>query len=136
MDRPDHTTPADTLDTIRDGGTVLLTICHARLEDTKRALEAGHFSEAQDRASELAEKLRLLAFAETNVAAFSGKYLVRAEDVEEGTHLTSWGTVVGKHVEEVECATPGRKHVHVTLKFDDGSEHTLHGDQELLGAHE
>lgn len=131
-----HSSPAATLDLIREGGTTLVNVCYSRLNEVKRALEDGNFNDAHNRTNELAEKLRLLAFSQANLGAFAGTFLTRADDVEEGMKLSGWGMVIGKEREEAECSTPGRTHVHVTLKLEDGTEHVMDGETELLGVRE
>ena len=125
--------PATTIDQISDGARQLLLVARQRLADIDTAIQEGQFAEAFGRAQELIGKLQPLAQAETYVGCFASSFIVRANDVQEGMVLHSFGRVT--NVNRREHPNPGGDApcIHVTLTCEEADEPIEYqADTELL----
>lgn len=119
---------AQTLDTAREGASVLLVATLDRLREAQDEAMAGNFVRAQERCREAMMKLQPLAAAESMVM-FAGGYLTRANLVQEGVTLFNVGTVRTRVDGEPGV---GGHPSHVRLEFDNGQSATFEWDTELL----
>lgn len=126
--------PSATLDQIRDGGTRLVITARTRIEELKRALDEGRFTEAMERLSEVHTALGRLSNAEQQLGVHAKTTIVRAKNLEEGMHLGP-GKVTKVEVDSHKCAHSD-DHVIVTVAWEDGEEVKYDGDDELLVSHE
>jgi hypothetical protein len=128
---PRERSPAATLDQIRAGGAQLVLNVRNRLQEVQEAVDGGRFNDAHNRCAELYSRLATLASAEQSLGGFEDAYAVRAKEVEPGMILRGWGTVL-EAVPEVKNVPGDEPHLHVHLKFEDGDDQEVHGDQELI----
>lgn len=121
------------LDKIPVGAGVLVHVALDRVDDVRRALEEGRFSDAEHHTNELIGKLRPLAHAEATLGSFADRTsVVRAKDLREGMHVYGWGDVKDIALKHCESQA-GEQHDHVLITIDGESEPREVSDlQELM----
>jgi hypothetical protein len=121
---------AATLEDIRNGGARLVAMSTSRLRETITAIEEGRFMDAFRLGSEALAKLQPIADAQHYVGGWEKIDVIRAKDVEVGTVFYNGLKVAEKDVEQRDCAHDP-PHVTIKLKFDNGSEAALAGEEEV-----
>lgn len=121
------------LDKLPNGAAVLLHIALDRVDEIKRALEEGRFTDAAHHLEELRGKVTPLAHAEATLGSFAERTsVVRAKKIRVGMHVYGWGDVVAvdsKHCEH----QAGESHEHVLITIDGEDEPREVADiQELM----
>lgn len=140
MNDADHGLPAleapawqGEIDKLPRGAAVLLSIALQRVDDVKKALEEGRFTDADHHIMELRGKVGPLAQAEATLGSFAERTsIIRARDLREGMHVFGWGDVSG--VSERHCEQQaGESHMHVVIQIEGEEEPREVADiQELM----
>lgn len=115
-----------TLDNIRAGGANVLLSARQRINEAVRALDDGEFLEAEERLTESAALVHLLAGSQKTLGLATG-HIIRARELEVGMTMTDIGEVT--RVEPEDCghqACPG--HFLVTIGPSGNPPLKLDGD--------
>jgi uncharacterized protein with PhoU and TrkA domain len=123
---------AKTMDEVRDGMQAVMVIAMDRLREAEEALQAGDFARASSRITEASAKVSALTSAETQLAAFAGKTVVRGREIAEGTEIVGAGRVLS--VENVSDHSDDCDEAIFQYALDDGEVRRAYSDQEILVA--
>lgn len=106
------------LDKFPVGAGVLVHVALDRIDDVRKALEEGRFSDAEHHTQELLGKLRPLTHAEAALGSFADRTtVVRAKELRVGMHVYGWGDV--KDIDRKHCEVQaGEQHEHILITID------------------
>lgn len=129
---PDERSAARTMDEVREGMQAVMVIAMDRLREAEEALLAGDFDRAYNRVGEAQSKVNALYSAETHLASFAGKTVVRGRDIAQGMEIIGAGLVTG--VENVSDHGDDCAEAIFQYTLDDGDVRRAYSDQEVLVA--
>lgn len=124
----------ETLDKIREGGTILVSIALTRLEEAAEALRNGRFDMAFGRVGEAEEKIGNLARAQSHLGGYTGEetIIVRARQLQPGMRLPHAGVIESLEEFEEECiGRPPHQMFRVKVSGED-EPIELNGEREIM----
>jgi hypothetical protein len=110
-----------TLEAIRLGGQSLVALAMVRLNEAETALADGRFTDADRILREALHKVHALSEAQGSIGIFGDTTrIVRAGDLEPGTHILDWGTVESLEFRDEEHPIVGAcRHVVIHLEGEE-----------------
>lgn len=123
---------AKLIDETQEGMRAVVALATSRLREAEEALQAGDFVNAQRRADEAAARIAPLSYAETYLAAFANKMVVRGREIAEGMEIVGDGVVTS--VENVSDHDDDCADAVFQYMLEGGVGKRARSDQEILVA--